>query len=80
MTTIWLALLCGVGCLSAAISAVLLTGERRPAVAFGGASAFIAVLLVLVCAGVSVMRLAGWGPAEGEAQRMLEQMIEQEVR
>lgn len=81
MSTIWLAALCGVGALSAAGAAVLLTGQRRPSVAFGGALAFVSVLLVLVCAGLTVMQQRPEPRGrDGGAERLLEEMIERELR
>jgi len=76
---LWLAALCGVGCVCAAGSAVLLTGQRRAAVALGGSLAFMALLMVLVCAGVTIARMAPPGSG-GDAEELLEQMIERQVR
>ena len=81
MNLLWLAILCGVGCLSAAGSAVLLSGRRDPATAAGGALAFVAVLLVLVCAGVTVARTlpTGTRASEGAAEKLLDEMIERQL-
>ena len=77
----WLLLLCGLGCLSAAGSAVLLSGRRDLATAAGGALAFVALLLVLVCAGVTVTRTVPTGTAasEGAAEKLLDEMIERQL-
>jgi hypothetical protein len=79
---IWLALLCGLGCLSAAASAVLLRGRRDLEAAAGGALGFVALLLVLVCAGVTVARspTKGRGASEGAAEKLLDEMIERQLR
>lgn len=52
-----------------------------PSVAFGGALAFVSVLLVLVCAGLTVMQQRPEPRGrDGGAERLLEEMIERELR
>ena len=76
MSAVWLAGLCGLGCLRAA---VLLSGRRSVDAAAGGALAFLALFLALVCAGAAVLRYSP--PADkSSAEELLDRMIESEIR
>ena len=79
MSIVWLAGLCGLGCVAAAGAAVLLSGRRNAETAAGGALGFLSLFLALVCAGAVLQRAAP--PAENtSAEELLDRMIDRETR